>query len=143
MKPLRSVDYFACLFVCLFVLFLVLKLQDTNPQLHYFSPVPKRFTISFICFHFNIILHFILIFTLVYYHSFYYGFILTDYHSFYYGFILTDFMAVASGQNVFVAPQLCFIQRSSLAGALNFAENRPQGAWRRYALYDVSVFNFM
>ena len=49
---------------CLFVLFLELKLQGNNPQLHYFSPVPKRFTMFFIYFHFNIILHFILKFTL-------------------------------------------------------------------------------
>ena len=27
--------------------------------------------------------------------------------------------------------------------AVNFAENRPQGAWRRSALRDVSVFIFM
>ena len=27
--------------------------------------------------------------------------------------------------------------------ALNFAENRPQGAWRCSALYDVSVFIFI
>ena len=49
---------------CLFVLFLELKLQGNNPQLHYFSPVPKRFTMFFIYFHFNIILHFILKFIL-------------------------------------------------------------------------------
>ena len=88
MKGLRLVDYF----VCLFVLFLELKLQVNNPQLHYFSPVPKRFTIFFIYFYFNIILHFILKFKLLFYHSFYYG------------FVLTDFIAVTSEQNVFVAP---------------------------------------
>ena len=49
---------------CLFVLFLELKLQGTNPQLHYFSLVPKRFTLLFIYFHFNMILHFILKFIL-------------------------------------------------------------------------------
>ena len=48
----------------LFCLFLELKLQDNNPQLHYFSPVPKRFTMFFIYSHFNIILHFILKVTL-------------------------------------------------------------------------------
>ena len=52
-----------CLVVC-FVLFLELNLQGNNPQLHYFSPVPKRFTIFFIYFRFNIILYFILNFTL-------------------------------------------------------------------------------
>ena len=59
---------------CLFVLFLELKLQGSNSQLHYFFPVPKRFLIFFNYFHFNIILHFILKFTLFFYHSFY-GFI--------------------------------------------------------------------
>ena len=77
---------------CLFVLFLELKLQGNNPQLHYFSPVPKRFTMFFIYFHFNIILHFILKFTLLFYHSFFYGFVLT----------------VTSEQNVFVTPYLGF-----------------------------------
>ena len=68
-----------CFFVCLFVLLHELKLQGNNPQLHYFSPVPKRFTVFFIYFHFNIILHFVLNFTLLFYNSFYYGFILTDF----------------------------------------------------------------
>ena len=53
-----------------------------------FLPVPKRFTIFLIYFHFNIILH-----------CFFY-------HSIYYGFILSDIMAVTSEQNVFVAPYL-------------------------------------
>ena len=72
---------------CLFVLFLELKLQGNNSQLHYFFPIPKRFLIFFSYFHFNIILHFILKFTLFLYHSFY-------------RFILT----VTSEQNVSVAP---------------------------------------
>ena len=84
----------------------------------------------FIYFHFNIILHFILKFTLFFYHSFYYG------------FILTDFIAVTSEQNVFVAPQLDFFCWSSMAVALNFAENRPQGAWRRSAYLWCSRFDF-
>ena len=49
------------LFVCVF---LALKWQGNNQQLHYFSPVPKRFTMFFIYFHFSITLHFILKFTL-------------------------------------------------------------------------------
>ena len=49
---------------CFFVLFLELKLQGNNPQLHYFSPVPKGFKMFFIYFHFNIILPFILKLTL-------------------------------------------------------------------------------
>ena len=44
-------------------LFLELKLEGNNPQFYYFSPVPKRFTMFFIYFHFNISLHFILKFT--------------------------------------------------------------------------------
>ena len=36
-----------------------------------------------------------------------------------------------------------FSWRSLLVVALNLAENRPQGAWRRSALCDVPVFNFM
>ena len=78
----------------------------------------------FIYFDFNIILHCFL------------------YHLFYYGFILTDFMAVTSEQNVFVAPQLDFFCWSSMAVALNFAENRPQGAWRRSAYLRCSRFDF-
>ena len=73
---------------CLFVLFIELKLQGNNPQLHYFSLAPNRFTFFFIYFHFDIILHFILKFTLTFYHSFYYGFVST----------------VTSQQNVFAAP---------------------------------------
>ena len=42
MKRLGLGDYF----VCLFVLFLELELQGNNPELHYFSPVPKRFTLA-------------------------------------------------------------------------------------------------
>ena len=49
---------------CLFILFLELKLQGNNPQLQYFSPVPKRFTRFLIYFHFNINLNFILKLTL-------------------------------------------------------------------------------
>ena len=56
---------------CLFVLLLQLKLQGNNLQLHYFFPVSKRFTLFFVYFHFNISLHFILKFTLFFYHSFY------------------------------------------------------------------------
>ena len=52
------------LLFCLFILFLELKLQGNYPQLYYFSPVPKRFTMFFIYSHFSIILHFILKFTL-------------------------------------------------------------------------------
>ena len=92
MKLLRLVDYFVCLFVFLFVLFLGLKLQSNNTQLHYFSQVPKRFTIFFINFYFNTTLHFIFNFTLFFWHSFYYE------------FILTGFMTVTSEQDVFVAP---------------------------------------
>ena len=44
-------------------------------------------------------------------------------------------MAVTSEQNVFVAWVLSW--RKLLAVALNFVENRPQGAWRRSALCDV------
>ena len=50
-----------------YLLFLQLKLYGNNPQLHYFSPVPKRFSIFFIYFHFNILLHFILNFALFFY----------------------------------------------------------------------------
>ena len=94
MKRLWLVDYFVNLFVCSFVLSLKLKLQGNYPQLHYFSPVPKRFAIFFIYFHFYIILHFNLNFIL---------FCLFC-HSLYDGFSLTDFMAVTSKQNVLVAP---------------------------------------
>ena len=48
------------LFVYLFVLFL----WGNNTKFHYFFPVRKRFTIFFIYFHLNIILHFILNFSL-------------------------------------------------------------------------------
>ena len=87
-----------------------------NPQLHYISPVPKRFTILFVYFHFNIILHPILHFTLFFYHSLYYG------------SILTDFMAVIGVH---------------WHWPWTLAENRPQGAWRRSSLCDVPVFIFM
>ena len=60
MKRLRLVNFF----VCLFVLFIELKFYGNNSQLYCFSPVPKRFKILFICCHFNIILHFILNFTI-------------------------------------------------------------------------------
>ena len=60
------------------VLFLELKFQGNNSQPHYFSPIPKRFTIFFIYSYFNNILHFIFNFTLLFCHSFYYEFILTD-----------------------------------------------------------------
>ena len=93
MKRLRLVDYFVNLFVCSFVLSLKLKLQGNYPQLHYFSPVPKRFAIFFIYFHFHIILHFNLNFIMFFFS-----------HSLYDGFSLTDFMAVTSKQNVLVAP---------------------------------------
>ena len=45
---------------CLFVSFLELKLYGNTPQLHYFSPFPKIFTMFFIYSPFNTILHFIL-----------------------------------------------------------------------------------
>ena len=60
MKRLRLVNFF----VCLFVLFIELKFYGNNSQLYCFSPVPKRFKILLICCHFNIILHFILNFTI-------------------------------------------------------------------------------
>ena len=49
------------MFVCLF---LELKLYGNNSQPHCFSPVPIRFTVLFIYCYFDIILHFILNFTI-------------------------------------------------------------------------------
>ena len=97
MKWLRLVDYFVCLFVCS-VSWAVIIVGYCRVTIHNHvastnsSPVPKRFTIFLIDFYFNITLHFILNFSLFFWHS-------LDYE-----FTLIDFMGVTSEHDVFVAP---------------------------------------
>ena len=62
------------------------------------------------------------------------------------------YISVSSSAGIVPVISVDFVKRmkmyvcswwSSFAMALNFAENRPQGAWRRSALCDVPVFIFM
>ena len=62
------------------------------------------------------------------------------------------YISVSSSAGVVPVISVDFVKRmeiyvcswwSSLAMALNFAENGPQGARRRSALFDVPVFLFM
>ena len=98
---------------CLFS-FLGLKLWGNNPQLHYFSPAPKRFTMFFIYFHFNIILHFTLKFTL---------FFTTR-------FIMDLFQQLPVNRMSSYHLSWVFSWWSSLAVALKFAENNNLGVQR-------------
>ena len=80
------------MFVCLFVLFLELESKGKDLLSYCFSLAPGRMAVLFIYCDFDVVLHFILSFTIF------------SCHSVYDQFILTDFMAVQSEQNVLVAP---------------------------------------
>ena len=116
MKRLRLVDYFVCLFCFLS--------RNCRVIIHNFITFLPMF---FIYFHFNTILHFILKFKL---------------------FFTTRFISNLSLQlpvSRMSSYHLSWVFSwwHSLAVALNFAENRPQGAWRRSILCDIPVFIFI
>ena len=52
-------------------------------------------------------------------------------------------MTVTSYQNIFVLPYLGFFQAEFIGIALNLADNKPLGAWRRSAPCDVPILIFM